>query len=64
MLTILVFNKTLNAVYCFQRETKMFSRTEEEKAKSHKEDQHLHRLIYHLLCSLCNYKVSQPDSSS
>ena len=40
----------------------MSNRAKEEKAKSHQEDQHLHRLIHHLLCSLCNYKVSATDS--
>lgn len=48
---------------CFQRQTKMFSGAKKEKAESHEEDQHLHRLIHHLLRSLCNYKVSRTDNS-
>lgn len=36
----------------------MLSGAEEEKAESHEKDQHLHRLLHHLLCSLRNYKVN------
>lgn len=43
---------------CFQRETEVLSRAEEEKTASHQEDQHLHRLLHRLLRPVCRDKVS------
>lgn len=55
-------HQMLYGLFCFQCETEMFGRAEEEKAESHEEDKHLHRLVHRLLCSLCNYKVSRAES--
>lgn len=53
----------LKVFCCFQCQAEMFGRAKAEKAESHQEDQHLHRLIRHLLCSLCHYKVSLSPKS-